>query len=99
MTAIAMHTGSVVAPTATDHPVGRARESAGARRLAGGLAMTISSITLLLAMLPGLAQVPSTDLEPRGLSAPTATPSTTVASSDRSLVIIETPVAGPHPAR
>jgi len=99
MTAIAMHTGSVVTPMATDRPVGRARVSAGARRLAGGLVLTIASITLLLAMLPGLAQVRSTDLEPRGLSAPTATPSTIVASSDPSLVIIETPVAGPHPAR
>jgi len=99
MAAIAMHAGSI-GTTAARRPAGRSIRVGGtARRSIGAVVLAVGSLGLLVAMLPNLARVQSTDTEPLGVLAPVVVTSPSVASMDASAGSIASPAPGPHPAR
>jgi hypothetical protein len=98
MAAIAMRAGTIGTTVATRRPVDRRAFDRTVLRSFGALALAVAALVLLVAMLPGLPRVSSTDIEPRGLSAPSVVTSQSAASTDRPGGSMPAPAPAPAPA-
>ena len=99
MDAITMQAGTMRMPAVAARSARRARRDTAARGSIVAVALVISSLALLVAMLPGLAHVQSTNAEPRALTAPTVRSSVTTTSAEGSVILGTIAEPGPHPTR